>query len=130
MGSIEQRAIGSVVDIKFGAAAAFHLDHQRAIFGRQRAPRFAPEFGGIADRQILERAVDGGEIMVERDRFQVGIDRRKAAADIDDIDCDRSGDDRGPDAFQRMDIGKRRHRLAADMEADAKAVRCLPRPLQ
>ena len=68
--------------------------------------------------------------MVERNRLEIRIDRRKTTSDIDDVDRDRRADNGGTHPFQGVDIGERRHRLAADVEADAEAVCPLPRPLQ
>ena len=51
-----------------------------------------------------------------------GYERREAAADIDDVDRDRGFDDRVADARHRFGIGRRAHRLAADVEADAERV--------
>ena len=71
-----------------GAAAFFDADDQRAVLGRQRAARFAPELGRIADRQALEAAMDRVEIGAERRGFHAGIARRESAADINDVDRD------------------------------------------
>ena len=122
MRGIEQGAIGTVVDVEFGAATALHPDDDGAIFRRQRAARFAPEFRRIADRQAFEATVDRVEIIFERNRLHTRIDRWEAAADIDDVDRDRRIDDRRADALDRVAIGLRAHRLATDMEADAERV--------
>ena len=51
-----------------------------------------------------------------------GIPAREAAADIDDVDRHRRLDDRLAHALHRLAIGRRAHRLAADVEADAERV--------
>src|SRR3546814_5689074 len=70
--------------------------------------------------ESIERGAGGRRLHARRGR-------REAAADFDDVDGDRRRDDRGADAFHRLRIGVRRHRLAADMEADAERVGGLAR---
>ncbi len=130
MGCIEQRAIGAVIDVEFVAAAFFHLDDQRGILGAQRPSRLRPELGRIGNRQGFEIAVDLREIVFQRRRFEAGIGAGKAAADIDDVDRHRSFGNRRAHALQRLDIGERRHRLAADMETDAQRIAVLAGSLQ
>ena len=122
MGGIEQRAIGAVVDVEFLATAAFDAHDDRAIFRRQRAAGFAPQFRRVADRQAFETAMDRFEIIFERDRLHARIDRREAAAYIDDVDRNGCVHDRGAHALDRIAIGLGAHRLAADMEADAQRI--------
>ena len=125
MRGIEQRAIGTVVDVEFVAAALLDADQHARIFGAQRAAGLAPQLRRIGDGQALEGVVDDLEIGLERRRLHAGIGGRKAAADIDDVDGDRRLDDRRADPLHRLGIGGRGHRLAADMEADAERVRGL-----
>ena len=74
--------------------------------------------------------MDRAEIVFERRRLHAGIDRGEAPADIDDIDGNRGIDDRRAHPLERLNISERRHRLAADMEADAKPVGYLASGLQ
>ena len=74
MGGIEQRAIGTVINVQFGAAAALYLDDDGIIFRAQGTARLTPEFGRIADRQIPIGAVDGIEILLQRRWLQPRID--------------------------------------------------------
>ncbi|MCY1170694.1 hypothetical protein D9M73_107810 [compost metagenome] len=125
MRRIEQRAIGAVVDVQLITTTLFDAHHDRAIFGAQGTAGLAPQLGRIADRQRFERTVDRLEIALERGRLHARIGRGEPAADIDHVDRDRCIDDGGADALHRIGIGFGRHRLAADMEADAERIRCL-----
>ena len=122
MGRVEQSAISAVVDVERVAAALLDPDQQARIFGAKRPARLAPELGRIGDRQILERAVDELEIGFECGRLHPRIGGGEAAADVDDVDGDRRLDDRGAHPLHRLGIGHGRHRLAADVEADAERV--------
>src|SRR5690606_8969681 len=55
---------------------------------------------------------------------------REAAADVDDVDGYRRFGDRGAHAVERLDVGERRHRLAADVEAYAERVAMLANRLE
>ena len=66
--------------------------------------------------------MDDREIVFERRRLHPRIDRREAAADIDDVDRNRGLDDGVADARHRFGERRRAHRLAADVEADAERV--------
>ena len=102
MRGVEQRAISAVVDVELVAAALLDADEHARIFGAERAAGLAPQFGRIADRQRFERLVDDREIGLDRRRLHARIGRGEAAADIDDVDRDRSLDDRLADARHRL----------------------------
>ena len=74
--------------------------------------------------------MDHVEVILERRGLHARIDRGKSAADIDDVDRDRGVDDRRAHPLERLDIGERGHRLAADVEADAEPVRDLASRLE
>ena len=122
MRRIEQRAIGTVVDEQLRPAAPLDLDDQRVVLGAQRTARLAPQLGRVGDRQRFVSAVDDPEVILERGRFHPRIDRGEAAADIDDVDQHRGLDDRRANPLERLDIGVRAHRLAADVEAHAERI--------
>ena len=130
MRGIEQRAIGTVVDVQFLAPALFDAHDQAAVFRTQRTTGLAPQFGVVGDGERIEVLVDQREIVFKRGRFEPRIDARKPAADIDHVDHDRSLGNRGARAVERLHIREGRHRLAADMEAHAQPVRILPRLAQ
>eukprot|EP01088_Endostelium_zonatum_P020031 TRINITY_DN7198_c0_g1_i1.p2 TRINITY_DN7198_c0_g1~~TRINITY_DN7198_c0_g1_i1.p2 ORF type:complete len:248 (+),score=-22.60 TRINITY_DN7198_c0_g1_i1:360-1103(+) len=66
--------------------------------------------------------MDRLEETLQRRRGHAGIARREAAADVDDVHGHRRLDDRRANALHRVGIGIGRHRLAADMEADAERI--------
>src|SRR3546814_19527655 len=68
MRRVEQRAIGAVVDVAFGAATAFDAHDDRAIFGGKGTARLAPQFSRLADRQAFETSVDRVELIFGPDR--------------------------------------------------------------
>ncbi len=88
MSGIEQRPVGTVVDVEFVAAAALHFHDHRGVFRAQCAARLAPQFGVVGDRQRFEVAMDDREIVFERRWLHARIDAREAAADIDHVDHD------------------------------------------
>ena len=67
------------------------------------------------------------EIGLEWGRLHAGIRGRKTAADIDDVDRHRGLDDRIADPAHGVAVGRRAHRLAADVEADAERIGRLAR---
>jgi hypothetical protein len=66
--------------------------------------------------------MDDIEIGGERGRLHPRVGGGETAADIDDVDRDRSFDDRCAHALERRGVGVRGHRLAADVKADAKCI--------
>ncbi len=130
MRGIEQRTVCPVVDVEFLAAALLYLDHEAGIFRAQRTAGLAPQFGVIGDRQRVEVLVDDLEVIFQRRRFHARIDGRKAPAHIDHVDDHRSFGNRGTCAVERLHIGMRAHRLAADVEAHAQPVGILTGFLQ
>jgi len=128
--SIVECAISAIVDVKLVTATLLYLDDQRIVFSGQRSARLAPQFRRIRNRERFRRAVDHVEIVLKRRRFHTRIDRREATTDIDDVNRDRRIHNRRTDALQSLHIGKRGHRLAANMEANAQPVSNLTRCLQ
>ena len=127
---VEQRAVGPVVDEQDVVAALLDADEDRRVLGRERTAGFAPQLGRIADRQVLEGAVDDGEIALERRGLHAGIDRGEAAADVDHVDGNARFNDRGADQRHRVAVRLRAHRLAADVEGDAERVGRLARGME
>ena len=74
--------------------------------------------------------MDDLEIVFQRRRLHPRIDRRETPADIDHVDHHRGLADRDAHAFERLDIGEGRHRLAAHVEAHAEPVGMLAGLLQ
>ena len=74
--------------------------------------------------------MDDREVIFERGGLHPRVNAGESAAHVDHVDHDAGLADRNTRAFQRLDIGERRHRLTADVKTDAEPVGILAARLQ